>query len=75
MRVFVLFDGIRYLLDVEVGQIVSDIKSIFCKKFDLDMVQSEDGENDMFMVINYVGLNMEDDWIFIDISILFGVMF
>lgn len=69
MRVFVLFDGTRYLLDVEVGQTVSDIKSILRKKLDLDTVQSEDGENDMLMAINYAGSNMEDDWIFTDISI------
>lgn len=69
MRVFVLFDGTRYLLDVEVGQTVSDIKSILRKKLDLDTVQNEDGENDMLMAINYAGSNMEDDWIFTDISI------
>lgn len=66
---FVLFDGTRHLLDVEVGQTVSDIKSILRKKLDLDTVQSEDGENDMLMAINYAGSNMEDDWIFTDISI------
>ena len=64
-----LFDGTRYLLDVEVGQTVSDIKSILRKKLDLDTVQNEDGENDMLMAINYAGSNMEDDWIFTDISI------
>lgn len=64
-----LFDGIRHLLDVEVGQTVSDIKSILRKKLDLDTVQSEDGENDMLMAINYAGSNMEDDWIVTDISI------
>lgn len=57
------------MLDVEVGQTVSDIKSTLRKKLDLDTVQSEDGENDMLMAINYAGSNMEDDWIFTDISI------
>lgn len=28
----------------------------------------------MFMVINYVGFNLEDDWVFMDISILLGVI-
>ena len=69
MRVFVLFDGTRYLIDVEVGQTVSDIKSILRKKLDLDTVQNEDGENDMLMAINYAGSNMEDDWVFTDIAI------
>ncbi|KAL9980084.1 hypothetical protein ACROYT_G008627 [Oculina patagonica] len=69
MRVFVLFGGTRHLLDVEVGQTVSDIKNILRKKLDLDTVQSEDGENDMLMEINYAGSNMDDDWIFTDISI------
>lgn len=64
-----LFDGTRYLLDVEVGETVSDIKNILRKKLDLDTVQNEDGENDMLMAINYAGSNMEDDWIFTDISI------
>lgn len=57
------------MLDVEVGQTVSDIKNILRKKLDLDTVQSEDGENDMLMEINYAGSNMDDDWIFTDISI------
>lgn len=64
-----LFNGVRHLLDVEVGQTVSEIKSILRKKLDLDTVQNEDGENDMLMAINYAGSNMEDDWIFTDISI------
>lgn len=64
-----LFGGSRHLLDVEVGQTVSDIKSILRKKLDLDTVQNEDGENDMLMAINYAGSNLEDDWIFTDISI------
>lgn len=64
-----LFGGTRHLVDVEVGQTVSDIKSILRKKLDLDTVQSEDGENDMLMAINYAGSNMEDDWIFTDIGI------
>ena len=69
MRVFVLFGGNRYLLDVELGQTVSDIKGILRKKLDLDTVQSEDGENDMLMAIKYAGSSLEDDWVFTDISI------
>ena len=69
MRIFVLFDGIRHLLDVEVGQTVSEIKGTLRKKLDLDTVQSEDSENDMLMAINYAGSNLEDDWVFTDISI------
>ncbi|XP_022793449.1 protein ANKUB1-like [Stylophora pistillata] len=69
MRIFVLFDRIRHLLDVEVGQTVSEIKGTLRKKLDLDTVQSEDGENDMLMAINYAGSNLEDDWVFTDISI------
>ena len=64
-----LFGGTRHLLDVEVGQTVNDIKAILRKKLDLDTVQSDDGENDMLMAINYAGSNLEDDWIFTDISI------
>ena len=64
-----LFDGIRHLLDVEVGQTVSEIKGTLRKKLDLDTVQSEDSENDMLMAINYAGSNLEDDWVFTDISI------
>lgn len=64
-----LFGGNRHLIDVVVGQTVSDIKAILRKKLDLDTVQSEDGENDMLMAINYAGSNLEDDWVFTDISI------
>lgn len=64
-----LFGGNRHLLDVEVGQTVSDIKAILRKKLDLDTVQSEDGENDMLMTINYAGSNLEDGWVFTDFSI------
>lgn len=64
-----LFGGTRHLLDVEVGQTVNDIKAILRKKLDLDTVQSDNGENDMLMAINYAGSNLEDDWIFTDISI------
>ena len=69
MRVFVLFGSNRHLIDVEVGQTVSDIKAILRKKLDLDTVQSEDGENDMLMAINYAGSSLEDEWVFTDISI------
>lgn len=69
MRVFVLFQSYRHLLDVAVGQTVCDIKSILRKKFDLDTVQNEEGENDMLITLNYAGSNLEDDWIFTDISI------
>lgn len=69
MRVFVLFESYRHLLDVVVGQTVCDIKSILRKKFDLDTVQNEEGENDMLITLNYAGSNLEDDWVFTDISI------
>lgn len=69
MRVFVLFQSYRHLLDVAVGQTVCDIKSILRKKFDLDTVQNEEGENDMLITLNYAGSNLEDDWVFTDISI------
>ena len=72
MRVFVLFEGNRHLLDVEVGQTVSDIKSILREKFDLDTAQNEDGNNDILMVIRYAGSNLEDEWVFSDISIPHG---
>lgn len=64
-----LYKGSRHLVDVAVGQTVNDIKGILRKKFDLDTVQNEDGENDMLLTLNYAGSNLEDDWVFTDISI------
>lgn len=64
-----LFGGNRQLLDIAVGQTVSDIKGILRKKLDLDTVQSEEGENDMLLTLNYAGSNLEDEWVFSDISI------
>ncbi|EDO35529.1 predicted protein, partial [Nematostella vectensis] len=73
MRVVILFHGFRHCLDVSPTQTVADMKQLLRKKFDLDTVQNEETENDIFLSLNYAGGVLEDDWIFADIGIPPGV--
>lgn len=69
MRLFTMFQGERHVFDVAVDQTVGEVKTLLRRKFDLDTVQSGEGENDMLMSLTYAGSSLNDEWIFADISI------